>query len=76
MLSGFFRWEFVRLIVGLLKDARFFLFICGVTSWGRKSAGEDVAGTPWGRMSEGGNPRERKKDGPTDDSKRLTARSQ
>ena len=56
MLSGFFRWEFERLIVGLLKDARFFLFVFGVTSWGRMSEGEDVGGTPWGRMSEGGNP--------------------
>ena len=63
MLSRLFRWEFVRLIVGLLKNARFFLFAFGVTSWGRMSEGEDVGGTPWGCMSEGGNPRERKRTG-------------
>ena len=54
MLRGFLHWEFARLIVGLLKDARFFLLVFGVASWGRMSEGEDVGGTPWGRMSEGG----------------------
>ena len=53
-VTRIFPLEFERLIVGLLKDARFFLFVFGVTSWGRMSEGEDVGGTLWGRMSEGG----------------------
>ena len=47
----------MRLIVVSLETPGLYC-VSRVTSWGGMSEGEDVGGTLWGRMSEGGNPRD------------------
>ena len=58
MLRGFFRWEFARLIVGLLKDARFFFWFLELPPGDvcpREKTSEEPPGDVCPR---GGNPRD------------------